>query len=94
MLSMTLNTMQQIFYEFLFSWNYCYFDLEKVQSDSPQIRGEHDNSRSYIKADFQSVLRSLSGLMLVRLTDIRGKSMLFVTNCLPYLQGAFKFFLQ
>ena len=48
MLSMTLNTMQQIFYEFLFSWNYCYFDLEKVQSDSPQIRGEHDNSRSYI----------------------------------------------
>ena len=48
----------------------------------------------YVKADFQSVLRSLSGLMFVRLTNIRGKSMLFVTNCLPYLRGAFKFFFQ
>ena len=49
------------------------------------------------KADFQSELRSLSALMFVRLaslTKIRGKSMLFVTNCLPYLWGEFKFFFQ
>ena len=47
------------------------------------------------EADFQSVLRSLSALMFVSLRNIiRGKSMLFVTNCLPYLWGAFKFFFQ
>ena len=46
------------------------------------------------KADFQSVLRSLSALMFVSLTNIRGKSMLFLTNCLPYLWGPFKFFFQ
>ena len=34
-----------------------------------------------LKADFQSVLRSLSALMFVSLANIRGKSMLFVTNC-------------
>ena len=45
-----------------------------------------------LKADFQSVLRSLGGLMFVSLTNIGGKSMLFVTNCLPYLWGPFKFF--
>ena len=38
-----------------------------------------------LKADFQSVLRSLSALMFVSLTNNRGKLMLFVTNCLPYL---------
>ena len=47
-----------------------------------------------LKADFQFVLRSLSALMFVSLTNIRGKSMLFVTNCLPYLWGAFKLFPQ
>ena len=36
-----------------------------------------------VKADFQSVLRSLSALMFVSLSNNRGKSMLFVTNCLP-----------
>ena len=37
------------------------------------------------KADFQSVLRSLSVLMFASLTNIRGNLMLFVTNCSPYL---------
>ena len=52
---------------------------------SYNLYGEITNLPISFIADFQSVLRILSALMFVSLTNIRGKSMLFVTNCVPYL---------